>query len=587
MAVETNRVVNGAEEGHIYTSEKTPSQSRSARGIHIEVAVEAAEPGRGGNGASERSGRSATSVSRLVSFHSLGGYGIQAFKATSRVAIGPRGDTGTALSWLQATFLICGDTFGLGALFVPSAYGKLGFVWGTAAMLIFAAVSLYSLLLLYAFKHRFMPTAGSFGNAAAFLAGPRAGRVVEQFVHFFWVMAMLLSFGVSRAALEDIGSGLAAAAGGANPLLTWHYGMLTAALLLPFTFLKSLAGASWVSLLSSLGVFAAMLILTVDYMLLHSSTGTHRDTSAAQHAPPVPLIVPDDAADATDGAGDEDPLWYQAMGSFVDPALSIVLFFFTHDAAFEIMDDMAESRKFRRAAIVAFGVSGAVAIAICAACVALGMDGGMAESLVGLCNEPGILATVGLLVCFKGVSTYVRTALVLQANWFDGVLTWAAENAAAAAVRERLEQPDDKKPRDAAPPEERPLPPSSSSLSGSSFRLGARRRLIALVNREGSQSLIWVALGLLVLGFATAFSVLFPWVDLVASLTASVCGAPVMFGLPAFFALWGAAKRGARLGPVDALCSRVLLYLISPALVAVGVVWVSIEAVQRYGGAVM
>ena len=42
-------------------------------------------------------------------------------------------------------------------------------------MLIFAAVSLYSLLLLYAFKHRFMPTAGSFGNAAAFLAGPVPG----------------------------------------------------------------------------------------------------------------------------------------------------------------------------------------------------------------------------------------------------------------------------------------------------------------------------------------------------------------------------------------------------------------------------
>ena len=105
-----------------------------------------------------------------------------------------------------------------------------------------------------------------------------------------------------------------------------------------------------------------------------------------------------------------------------------------------------------------------------------------------------------------------------------------------------------------------------------------------MLTREGSQPFIWIALGLLVLGFATAFSELFPWADLVASLMASVCGGPVMFGLPGFFVLRGAAKRGASLGPVDAFCSRVLLYFISPTLVIAGVVWVTIEAVQRYGG---
>ena len=213
-------------------------------------------------------------------------------------------------------------------------------------------------------------------------------------------------------------SGLAVAAEEPNPLLTWHYGMLTAALLLPFTFLKSLAGASWFSMLSSLGVFAAMIILTIDCALLHSSTDakelvvTHQDAAAPCNAPPASPLIPHNAATSAaaaatfDGGGDDS--WSQAMGSIIDPALSIVLFiFFTHGARFEIMDDMDDSRKLRRAAIVAFGVSGAVAIAVCAACVELGMmDGGMAESLVGLCNEPGVLATVGILVCFKGVSTY-------------------------------------------------------------------------------------------------------------------------------------------------------------------------------------
>ena len=80
-------------------------------------------------------------------------------------------------------------------------------------------------------------------------------------------------------------------------------------------------------------------------------------------------------------------------------------------------------------------------------------------------------------------------------------------------------------------------------------------------------------------------SVVFPFLDLVGYLLSALCGPAIMFGIPSFYLLRGKQKLGSKLGTVDALLTRTLIYLVTPVFTFFGVAWVIVQATHRYSTA--
>lgn len=472
------------------------------------------------------------------------------------------------LSWQQAACITAGDFLGIGFLLIPSAFSSLGYAAGTIIFAAFSVIPWYTSSLLRRFKQHLLPSVSSYQDAALHIAGPRAARAMCVAVEFGFVLSVLLGFSLahsSATSLLELGLG--------NHLLPAELSGLGAlvagAALWPLAQIRTLSGASWTSALSSVAVLlAAGLALAV----LANDLDVHELPPEGAASPP-PVVPPR----------------VMFLGSAViSPILAIILFYYSHDAAFEVMDEMQWPAEYQRAHTMAYCVAGPLALAVSLATVAMVDQEGETADLVHAMSDTSnaaLTATALVFIACKGLSTYQVLNVIIMQTWLGRIHLWADGIIAAAAKRS---------------PEEGVVASSKSTVHAeasscsshtSAVRVevqaprGERSRAcmrVAQLVRDSHPRWLWAAVSSSLLLGSMAVSVGFPFLGLLGDATAAIAGVPIVFILPAWFFLRGSQLAGEVLRWWDRAACYTLVYVLGPVVSVLGLLWVVLSAIDEY-----
>mmetsp|Transcript_6221 Transcript_6221/g.17397 ORF Transcript_6221/g.17397 Transcript_6221/m.17397 type:complete len:491 (+) Transcript_6221:185-1657(+) len=176
-------------------------------------------------------------------------------------------------SWMQASYLVLGETFGTGVLGLPKAMSSLGWVIGLLSVFLFGLAARYAGQLLYRVKARCFPDVMSYGEAGDATISYVFGRIMAVFVQLNWFLLMPYYLVAGATSLQ------AALSGVAPSLQVWQLTFIFAAPLLVLTQLKSLSSISYLSGASTLAIIVVCIIAVATILAEPVAAGVTVTTS--------------------------------------------------------------------------------------------------------------------------------------------------------------------------------------------------------------------------------------------------------------------------------------------------------------------
>ena len=193
----------------------------------------------------------------------------------------PQGHAPARVSaWYQTSFNLMAEIMGTGVLSLPSTVAGLGYGLGAAAIVAFAVAVYYQGFLLSKVKNKYYSQVLSYGDLAFILHGKWFESCTRWLLYANWYALMCYY-------ILALTSALASAFYWRTDICFWSWGLMSVAILLPCVQLRTFHAISWASLLSTLSILAAVIIIAASFI-----TGGTTEAESGDFVPPSAKVPP-------------------------------------------------------------------------------------------------------------------------------------------------------------------------------------------------------------------------------------------------------------------------------------------------------
>lgn len=435
-------------------------------------------------------------------------------------------------TWVHACGIIIGEILGSGVLGLPGAFAGLGYFLGTICCVVFCLFAVYSGVILARVRNDFFPGVERYADAAGLTGSLRFKSLTRWSVHINWLF--LLPYYVMT-----IAHSLQLALSPFPTLCFSYYTLIAAGFLLIFLQFRTLSGLAYAAMISDVAIIVAIVMI-----LWSISTNDGRGgggggggnlTAAFDHSDAygaLPNVGTSSTAPSSSSSSflQNDP-WWPSPGSFLQVygrTSTMVFAFQGQSIYFEIMREMKDSRDFGKAVTYANSFMGVVYLVTCVIVTAFSFKflRSVPEFLPNAIPADNVVmrSIVGTLLSYHVTMSYILT---------------------------------------------------NQPLSNALHAMISPETLLDYDTYRGR--LIWCVITTTLLSFSVVIANTIPFFSTFQALVGSLMGAPLMFGLPAYFywrASWDHDKTMERFD--IALC-LIFLFVFLPVCTVCG----TVSAVQQ------
>jgi len=177
-------------------------------------------------------------------------------------------------AWYHTSFNLMAEIMGTGILSLPSTMAGLGYVLGTIAILSFAFAVYYSGFILAKVKNKYYKQVLSYGDVAFILHGKHFETFVRWLLFANWYALMCYY-------ILALTSSFMSAFYWTEGFCFWMWGFVSIAVLIPFIQLRTFHAISYASLLSTIAIIVAVMIIAASFI-----TGTTEEAASSDFVPP-------------------------------------------------------------------------------------------------------------------------------------------------------------------------------------------------------------------------------------------------------------------------------------------------------------